>query len=83
VGSDPAVAGDRLHFATGEFPSASASRSAVPHPQKSLDLKLARIVADPSCRDFILADAKDADMAFGLATRSGNWSPRGSSTSCS
>lgn len=39
----------------------------MPHPQKSLDLKLARIVADPSCRDFILADAKDADMAFGLA----------------
>ncbi|NBW97318.1 MAG: hypothetical protein EBR28_11460 [Planctomycetia bacterium] len=36
-------------------------------PQKSLDLKLARIVADPSCRDFILADAKDADMAFGVA----------------
>jgi len=36
-------------------------------PQKSLDLKLARIVADRSCNDFILADAKDADMAFGLA----------------
>ena len=36
-------------------------------PQKSLDIKLARIVADPSCEDFILADAKDADMAFGLA----------------
>ena len=35
--------------------------------QKTLDIKLARIVADPSCRDFILADAKDADMAFGLA----------------
>jgi hypothetical protein len=35
--------------------------------QKTLDLKLARIVADPGCRDFILADAKDADMAFGLA----------------
>jgi len=35
--------------------------------QKSLDRKLARILADPSCRDFILADAKDADMAFGLA----------------
>jgi len=35
--------------------------------QKSLDMKLARIVANPSCRDFILADAKDADMAFGLA----------------
>jgi hypothetical protein len=35
--------------------------------EKSLDRKLARILADPSCRDFILADAKDADMAFGLA----------------
>lgn len=35
---------------------------------KSLDKKLARIHADPSgCRDFILADAKDADMAFGVA----------------
>ena len=34
---------------------------------KSLDQKLARIHADPSCRDFILADAKDADMAFGLS----------------
>ena len=36
-------------------------------PSKSLDTKLARIVSDPGCRDFILADAKDADMAFGLA----------------
>ncbi|MBI1374880.1 MAG: hypothetical protein GC159_19350 [Phycisphaera sp.] len=36
--------------------------------QKSLDQKLARIHADKSCRDFILADAKDADMAFGLAS---------------
>lgn len=35
--------------------------------QKSLDRKLARILADPSCKEFILADAKDADMAFGLA----------------
>lgn len=35
--------------------------------QKSLDLKLARITANPACGDFILADAKDADMAFGLA----------------
>lgn len=35
---------------------------------KSLDAKLARIHADPSgCRDFIIADAKDADMATGLA----------------
>ena len=35
--------------------------------QKSMDEKLARIHADPACRDFILADAKDADMAFGMA----------------
>ncbi len=35
--------------------------------QKSLDLKLARILADRNCNDFILADAKDADMAYGLA----------------
>ena len=34
---------------------------------KSLDAKLARILADGACRDFILADAKDADMAFGIA----------------
>jgi hypothetical protein len=34
---------------------------------KSLDVKLARIHADPSgCRDFILADAKDADMALAI-----------------
>ncbi len=36
--------------------------------QKSLDTKIARILADPSCGDFILADAKDADMAFGTAS---------------
>ena len=35
--------------------------------QKTLDAKLARIAADPSCQDFILADAKDADMGGGLA----------------
>ena len=35
---------------------------------KSLDRKLANIHADPSgARDFILADAKDADMAAGMA----------------
>jgi hypothetical protein len=35
---------------------------------KSLDAKLVAIHADPArSRDFILADAKDADMAFGLA----------------
>lgn len=36
--------------------------------EKSLDQKIARILADGSCRDFILADAKDADMAFGIAS---------------
>ena len=35
--------------------------------QKSLDQKIARILADRSCQDFILADAKDADMAYGIA----------------
>src|SRR5881275_2339115 len=35
---------------------------------KSLDSKLANIRANPSgAKDFILADAKDADMAAGLA----------------
>ena len=34
---------------------------------KSLDQKIARILADPRAQDFILADAKDADMAFGIA----------------
>src|SRR3974377_478927 len=34
---------------------------------KSLDQKLARIHADPNgCKDFILADAKDADMALAI-----------------
>src|SRR5688572_29545501 len=36
---------------------------------KSLDQKLANIHANPSgAKDFILADAKDADMAFGIAS---------------
>ncbi|QDT64897.1 hypothetical protein [Calycomorphotria hydatis] len=34
---------------------------------KSLDFKLERIQKDSSCGDFIIADAKDADMAMGLA----------------
>src|SRR6202041_1389327 len=35
--------------------------------QKSLDTKLARIHADPhGCKDFILADAKDPDMALSI-----------------
>jgi hypothetical protein len=34
---------------------------------KSLDVKLARMHADPhGCKDFILADAKDADMALAI-----------------
>ena len=35
--------------------------------QKSLDTRIARILTNTSCRDFLLVDAKDADMAFGLA----------------
>lgn len=36
---------------------------------KQLDQKLAAIHADPhGCKEFILADAKDADMAFGIAS---------------
>src|SRR5579871_6044326 len=35
--------------------------------EKSLDVKLARIHADPhGCKDFVLADAKDADMALAI-----------------
>src|SRR5438874_7907322 len=35
--------------------------------EKTLDVKLARIHADPhGCKDFILADAKDADMALSI-----------------
>ena len=35
--------------------------------EKMLDIKIARILTDSSCQDFMLADAKDADMAFGIA----------------
>ncbi|HSW45636.1 MAG TPA: hypothetical protein VLM89_08700 [Phycisphaerae bacterium] len=34
---------------------------------KSLDVKLAKIKANPNCGEFIIADAKDADMAFGIS----------------
>jgi hypothetical protein len=47
--------------------------------EKTLDLKLERLAADPHCGDFILADAKDADMAFGvggLGTELGPQGPR-------
>lgn len=33
---------------------------------KTLDQKLTAIRNNPNCREFILADAKDADMAFGI-----------------
>src|SRR5437868_11652725 len=40
---------------------------ASPVIQKSLDVKLARLHADPrGAKDFILADAKDADMALAI-----------------
>lgn len=35
--------------------------------QKSLDRRLADILGDPRSAEFIIADAKDADMAFGIA----------------
>jgi hypothetical protein len=34
--------------------------------EKSLDRKLKALRANPDCGEFILADAKDADMAFGV-----------------
>ena len=37
------------------------------HLEKTLDVKLAALKNDPTCRAFILADAKDADMAFGIS----------------
>lgn len=48
--------------------------------QKSLDAKLARIAADPACGDFILADAKDADMAFGIAAFGSKYNADGERT---
>jgi hypothetical protein len=52
------------HLISGSNQPSTVTRAAT---AKSFDIKLARILADPSCRDFILADAKDADMAMGLA----------------
>ena len=34
---------------------------------KSLDIKIRRVLLDRSCNDFIIADAKDADMAYGIS----------------
>jgi hypothetical protein len=36
--------------------------------EKALDSKLAALKKDPCSREFILADAKDADMAFGISS---------------
>ncbi|MBD3266375.1 hypothetical protein GF373_06865, partial [bacterium] len=36
--------------------------------EKSLDKKIAAIKANPNSKAFIIADAKDADMAFGIAS---------------
>jgi hypothetical protein len=52
---------------TWSFPAANLP-DMITMVQKSLDAKLSRILSDPSCGDFILADAKDADMAYGIAS---------------
>jgi len=44
--------------------------------EKTFEQKLARLRADPSARDFILADAKDADMAWGIASPGAPHPPR-------
>ena len=59
----------------------AAERVTIGHMQKSLDTKLARIAADPSCGDFILADAKDADMAFGVSAFGTRYEQRRRATS--
>lgn len=45
---------------------------------KSLDDKLAVLREDPKADCFILADAKDADMAFGLSAGGRHWPPEAS-----
>lgn len=50
-------------------------------PQKRLFEKLARIAADPAAsRDFMICDAKDSDMGFGLAHTGPQRDPSGRST---
>jgi hypothetical protein len=44
--------------------------------QKSLDRKLAVLRANPDANEFILADAKDADMAFGVGAPGKSTAPR-------
>lgn len=45
--------------------------------EKSFDRKLKRILSDPGCSDFILADAKDGDMGFGISAPGPNRSASG------
>ena len=42
------------------------------HVEKTLDVKLAELKKNPTSRVFILADAKDADMAFGISSTGRN-----------
>ena len=44
---------------------------------KTLDEKLERIRSNPNAGDFILADAKDADMAWGIASPGAGYPPAG------
>jgi hypothetical protein len=48
--------------------------------QKTLGAKLARMQADPTANEFILADAKDADMAHGIAAPGMNHAVPGDTT---
>ena len=48
--------------------------------QKTLDARLARMLANPSVDDFILADAKDADMAHGITAPGVDHSTTGATT---
>jgi hypothetical protein len=43
------------------------------HPEKSLDRKLRALRASSSSKEFILADAKDADMAWGVPCPGVRW----------
>src|ERR1035438_9220350 len=44
--------------------------------EKTLDMKLAALKNNPASRAFILADAKDADMAFGISSTGRNHNGR-------
>ncbi|MBP7142856.1 MAG: hypothetical protein KBA71_13185 [Opitutaceae bacterium] len=52
-----------------------APASSIPSVEKSLDRKLAALRANPDANVFILADAKDADLAWGCASPGDPWPP--------